>query len=421
MHCMRQKKAVVVGAGPAGLMAAEQLVLAGMQVDVYDAMPSAGRKFLLAGKSGMNLTHDEPEEKFLLRYGAVASQLTAAILAFDATAIRDWASSLGIATFVGSSGRVFPTDMKAAPLLRSWLHRLREAGVKFHMRHRWLDWHAESLVFENEVERLAVSADVVVFALGGASWARLGSDGRWADVLSRQGALVEPFEPANCGFERTWSAYFCERFAGVALKTVGLRLERNGDIRKGQFVLSSYGVEGSLIYAHAREIRTRIRDVGYCDLYLDLLPDRSLAGVQSLLQAPRGSRSWASHLKSRLGLQAVHIALLYECLDQSMWEDSEALAAALKCFTLRVSAPRPIDEAISCAGGLSFDELDENLMLKRKPGCFFAGEMLDWEAPTGGYLLTACFATGVAAGRSAVAWLNRDEICESTEKNKRHE
>ena len=248
---MRQKKAIVVGAGPAGLMAAEQLVLAGMQVDVYDTMPSAGRKFLLAGKSGMNLTHDEPEDKFLARYGAAAPLLIQAIKAFDAKAIRVWASGLGVSTFVGSSGRVFPTDMKAAPLLRAWLHRLRESGVKFHMRHRWLDWREQFLIFEHGAERREVSADVVVFALGGASWARLGSDGRWAEVMARLGAVLEPFEAANCGFERNWSAYFREKCAGVALKTVGLRLARDGDIRKGQFVLSDYGVEGSLIYAHA--------------------------------------------------------------------------------------------------------------------------------------------------------------------------
>ncbi len=408
-HSMRQKKAIVVGAGPAGLMAAEQLVLGGMQVDVYDAMPSAGRKFLLAGKSGMNLTHNEDESIFLQRYGLIAPQLKAAILAFDAKAIRDWATNLGIATFVGSSGRVFPTDMKAAPLLRAWLHRLRESGVKFHMRHRWLDWHDDLLVFEHNGDKREVGADVVVFALGGASWARLGSDGRWAEILTRQGSLVQPFEPANCGFERTWSVYFREKFAGVALKTVGLRLTQDGDTRKGQFVLSEYGVEGSLIYAHAREIRIRIKEAGYCDLYLDLLPDRSLESVRDLLASSRGSRSWSSHLKSKLGLQPVHIALLYECVDQSVWSDGEALASALKCFPLRILKPRPIDEAISCAGGLSFDELDQNFMLMRKPGHFFAGEMLDWEAPTGGYLLTACFASGVAAGRAALTWVGRSD------------
>ncbi len=416
-HFMRQKKAIVVGAGPAGLMAAEQLVLGGVQVDVYDAMPSAGRKFLLAGKSGMNLTHDEPEEKFLRRYGEVAPQLTASILTFGAKAIREWASGLGIATFVGSSGRVFPTDMKAAPLLRAWLHRLRESGVKFHMRHRWVAWHQESLVFEREAARLEAKADVVVFALGGASWARLGSDGRWTEELNREGALVIPFEPANCGFERRWSDHFREKFAGSALQTVGLRLEQNDVVRKGQFVLSEYGVEGSLIYAYSREIRHRIKIDGYCDLFLDLLPDRSLESVQNSLAASRGSRSWASHLKSKLGLQAVHIGLLYECLDKSAWDDSEVLAAALKCFPLRVLTPRPIDEAISSAGGLSFDELDDNFMLKRKPGSFFAGEMLDWEAPTGGYLLTACFASGVAAGRSALAWLKEQDSPDSTVEN----
>lgn len=407
MHSTRQKKAIVIGAGPAGLMAAEQLILGGMQVDVYDAMPSAGRKFLLAGKSGMNLTHDEPEDRFLQRYGALAPQLRAAIVAFNAGAIRNWASGLGISTFVGSSGRVFPTDMKAAPLLRAWLHRLRESGVKFHMRHRWLAWRDEFLVFEHGSECVEAQADVVVFALGGASWARLGSDGRWVAALREQGALVQPFESANCGFERPWSAYFREKFAGTPLQTVGLRLERNGELSKGQFVLSEYGVEGSLIYAHSREIRMKIKANAYCDLFLDLLPDRSLADVQKQLASSRGSRSWASHLKSKLGLHAVHIAMLYECVDKSVWNDSDALAATLKCFVLRLSAARPIDEAISCAGGLSFSELDEHLMLWRKPGYFFAGEMLDWEAPTGGYLLTACFASGVAAGRAALHWLER--------------
>lgn len=415
MHSVREKKAIVVGAGPAGLMAAEQLALAGLQVDVYDAMPSAGRKFLLAGKSGMNLTHDEAQDQFLQRYGNAAPQLIAAVQTFDAKAIRAWTDSLGIATFVGSSGRVFPVDMKAAPLLRAWLHRLRELGVKFHMRHRWLDWCGDALVFEHPSGETEANADCVVFALGGASWARLGSDGLWAEPLRKQGARLVAFEPANCGFEIAWSGYFREKFAGSALKTVGLRLAREAEARKGQFVLSEYGVEGSLIYAHSREIRTRIKESGHCDLYLDLLPDRSLASVQGLLTSSRGSRSWASHLKSKLGLQPVQIALLHECLEKSLWDDAHLLATSLKCLPLRLCAPRPIDEAISSAGGLSFDELDENFMLRRKPGCFFAGEMLDWEAPTGGYLLTACFSSGVAAGRGALAWLQQSECNAATD------
>lgn len=419
MHSKRQKKAIVVGAGPAGLMAAEQLALAGVQVDVYDAMPSAGRKFLLAGKSGMNLTHDEAQDQFLRRYGDAAPQMIAAVKNFDARAIRAWAESLGIATFVGSSGRVFPVDMKAAPLLRAWLHRLRELGVKFHMRHRWLDWQDDALIFEHAHGLLEVTADVTVFGLGGASWARLGSDGRWTEALKKQGARLAAFEPANCGFEVTWTSYFGDKFAGSVLKTVGLRLEREGAARKGQFVVSEYGVEGSLIYAHSRDIRTRINELGYCELYLDLLPDRSLASVQTLLASSRGSRSWASHLKSKLGLQSVQIALLHECLDKSLWDDTEVLVGTLKYLPLRLRAPRPIDEAISSAGGLAFDELDDSFMLRRKPGCFFAGEMLDWEAPTGGYLLTACFASGVAAGRSALSWLQQPENAQASIKTKK--
>lgn len=404
-----RNKAVVVGAGPAGLMAAEQLLAGGLDVAIYDAMPSAGRKFLLAGRSGMNLTHAESITPFLLRYSQTSPLLEGALRAFDAQSIRQWAASLGIDTFVGSSGRVFPTDMKAAPLLRAWIQRLRQQGAQFFMRHRWLDWSEGQLRFEYPTsagsENLLVRADVVVFAMGGASWPRLGSDGKWVLPLARAGLRLQAFEASNCGFNYAWTPYFREKFAGEAFKTITIHIDGESECRRGQFVVADYGIEGSLIYAHSAKIREQIKRQGECRIVLDLLPDWAYEKLQKAVSSPRGSKSWSSHLRSRCGLGALQVAILYELVDKSVWDKPSELAALMKHLPLVLKTARPIDEAISSAGGVSFEELDDRWMLRQRPGHFCAGEMLDWDAPTGGYLLSACFASGFAAGRGACAWL----------------
>lgn len=397
----------VIGAGPAGLMAAEVLSEAGQEVHVFDAMPSAGRKFLLAGKGGLNLTHSEPFDAFVARYGARRAQIEPLLEAFDAQALRDWAQGLGVATFVGTSGRVFPADMKAAPLLRAWLHRLRARGVQFHMRHRFAGWtHPDHLLrlHTPQGERV-LQARAVVLALGGASWPRLGSDGRWVPLLEQRGAAVAPLAPANCGFDVRggWSGYFASRFAGQPFKLVAIRFQRFA--HRGEFVATATGVEGSLIYAVSALLREEIRAGGSATFELDLLPAKSLRQVQAEVAHPRGSRSLPSHLKSRLGLEGIKLALLHELLAKPDLHDPARLAAAIKALPVTVIAPRPIDEAISTAGGVRFESLHENLMLREAPGVFCAGEMLDWEAPTGGYLLAACFATGRAAGRGVLKYL----------------
>lgn len=402
------KKIIVIGAGPAGLMAAERVVDAGFAVDVYDAMPSVGRKFLLAGKSGMNLTHAEAHSDLLERYSNSSIQLRSALDAFPAQAICDWASNLGVATFVGSSKRVFPVDMKAAPLLRAWLHRLRVSGVNFFMRHKWQGWTEEGHIFQTPEGAKIVHADACIYAFGGASWPRLGSDGAWLNPFQAQNLTVEPLTASNCGFELTWSDYFKQHFAGTPLTSVCASVVSDTEIgskRQGQFVITETGVEGSLIYALSAPIRRQIELDGYCELQIDLLPGRDLSRVQKELSMPRGSRSLSSHLRSKLGLHAIHTALIHECLRPEQIQDSDQLALALKALPLKLLRARPIEEAISSAGGLQWSELDERFMLKKKPGHFCAGEMLNWDAPTGGYLLTACFATGVAAGQGAIAWL----------------
>ncbi|MBG9386752.1 TIGR03862 family flavoprotein [Caenimonas aquaedulcis] len=395
----------IVGAGPAGLMAAEVLAGAGRQVEVFDAMPSAGRKFLLAGKGGLNLTHAEPAEAFLSRYGPRRARLEPLVAAFDAAALREWAEGLGIATFVGTSGRVFPADMKAAPLLRAWLHRLRERGVKFHMRHRFTGWDATgALCFATPQGTRTVAADCTVLALGGASWPRLGSDGAWAPLLQQRGVQVAPLLPSNCGFDVQggWSEHFSSRFAGQPFKSVAINFD--GFHKAGEFVATATGVEGSLVYAASALLRDAILARGEANFELDMLPVRSREDVLAQVRHPRGSRSLSSHLKSRLGLDAIKLALLHELLPKDAFQDAERLAAAIKGLPVRLSAARPVAEAISTAGGVAFEALDEHLMLRAMPGVFCAGEMLDWEAPTGGYLLTACFATGRAAASGALAY-----------------
>lgn len=389
----------VIGGGPAGLMAAEVLASAGVRVDVYDAMPSVGRKFLLAGRGGMNITHSEPYAAFVARYGSRAGELRSWLDAFTPDELRAWVHGLGIDTFVGTSGRVFPTEMKAAPMLRAWLHRLRESGVHFHQRHRWTGWSPDGAVrFETPDGGYAARHRAVLLALGGASWARLGSDGAWQDLLAGRGVDVAPLVPANCGFDASWSAHFAGKYAGQPLTTVAI----GG--RKGQMVVTATGVEGSLIYALSSEIRENIAAQGRATIELDLLPDWSLARVEQELSHPRGSRSMSSFLQSRLHIKGVKVGLLHEVLDKEAFHDPLRVAAALKALPVTLHAPRPIDEAISSAGGVRFEAL-QGTMLKAIPGVFVAGEMLDWEAPTGGYLLTACFASGLAAGKDMLRFL----------------
>ncbi len=399
-------RVAIIGGGPAGLMAAEVLGQAGVNVDLYDAMPSVGRKFLLAGVGGMNITHAEDYAAFVSRYAERAGDLRPLLDAFSPDSLREWIHGLGIDTFVGSSGRVFPSDMKAAPLLRAWLKRLRESGVQLHTRQRWLGWDEHgALRIAGPQGETQVEADATLLALGGGSWARLGSDGAWVPLLQNRGIAIAPLQPANCGFEVAgWSEHLREKFAGAPLKTVSLALPGEAP-RKGEFVLTATGIEGSLVYALSAPIRNTINRDGAATVLLDLLPDRTLTQIASALARPRGSQSMAKHLHRQLKLDGVKAALLRELTDATTFQAPQALAAAIKALPIRLVRPRPLDEAISSAGGVPFEELDEGLMLRRLPGVFCAGEMLDWEAPTGGYLLTACFASGRAAAEGMLRWL----------------
>ncbi len=406
-------RVAVVGGGPAGLAAAEVLAAGGAQVELFDAMPSVGRKFLLAGRGGLNLTHGEPLEPFLARYGAARARLEPLVRAFDPQALRDWAQGLGVATFVGTSGRVFPTDLKAAPLLRAWLHRLRAAGVRLHARHRWQGWAEDgALRFDSPAGLREFRFDATVLALGGASWPRLGSDGTWVPTLQACGVPVNALQPANCGFDVAggWSDYLRQRFAGQPVKPVAASVVlEDGSVlsQQGEFVLTGTGVEGSLVYAFSGVLRDRIARHGRATLTLDLLPAHTVEQVEAEVARPRGARSLSTHLKSRLNVQGLKLALLHEVLGPEGLHDAAALARALKALPLVLGAPRPVAEAISTAGGVAWEALDEGLMLRSRPGVFCAGEMLDWEAPTGGYLLTACVASGRAAGRGVLAWWGR--------------
>ncbi|MBC5768598.1 TIGR03862 family flavoprotein [Ramlibacter sp. GTP1] len=398
-------------------MAAEVLLQRGVAVDLFDAMPSVGRKFLLAGRGGLNLTHSEDPLPFLGRFGERSGALRDAISAFGGDEVRRWAAGLGIETFVGTSGRVFPTDMKAAPLLRAWLHRLRAAGLRLHTRHRWKGWDASTgeLVFDAPAGRVTHAADATVLALGGASWPRLGSDGAWVRLLAARGVSISPLLPANCGFDvmptrpgsSGWSEHLWQRFAGQPVKPVAARMasQSEQDSRQGEFVLTQTGIEGSLVYAFSAQLRDEIAAHGHATWLIDLLPQHTSAQVLAETRRPRGARSLSTHLKSRLGIAGVKMALLHEVLTPEELDDPARLAAALKALPLKLARPRPVDEAISTAGGVRFDALDENGMLRELPGVFVAGEMLDWEAPTGGYLLTACFATGRVAGEGAARWV----------------
>ncbi|HEX8545209.1 MAG TPA: TIGR03862 family flavoprotein [Pseudomonas sp.] len=403
-----QPSVAIIGGGPAGLMAAEVLSQAGIKVDLYDAMPSVGRKFLLAGVGGMNITHSEPYPAFLSRYAERAPQIAPMLRSFGADQLCEWIHGLGIETFVGSTGRVFPTDMKAAPLLRAWLKRLREAGVVIHTRHRWLGWDAQGhLRIANADGETSVNPDAVLLALGGASWARLGSDGAWLPWLEQRGVNVATLQAANCGFETSgWSEFLRSKFAGAPLKNIAMGLPGQA-ARLGECVLTETGVEGSLVYALSAQIRELINQRGSATVYIDLLPGKTASNIEKLLAKPRGSRSMSKHLHSQLGVDGVKAALLRELASKEAFDNPAQLSKALKALPLKLVKARPLDEAISTAGGVTFEAMDERLMLKPLPGVFCAGEMLDWEAPTGGYLLTACFASGRAAGLGMVEWLRR--------------
>jgi uncharacterized flavoprotein (TIGR03862 family) len=417
------RSVAIVGAGPAGLMAADTLQAGGVQVNVFDAMPSVGRKFLLAGIGGLNLTHSEALPGFLARYAERERVLAPLLDAFGPDAVRAWAGALGVDTFVGTSGRVFPKDMKAAPLLRTWLHRLRTGGegrppVQFHRRQRWLGWTPDgaALRFAHPDGETTFAAEATVLALGGASWSRLGSDGAWVPLLAARGVDVAPLRASNCGFDvaptgpdrQGWSAHLRDRFAGEPVKPVAITAPDAAGVvhrQQGEFVVTATGVEGSLVYAFSAGLREQVAAQGQATLMLDLLPQHTLEQVRAETRRPRGTRSLSTHLKSRLNLQGVKMGLLHELLTPAQLNDPDVLAGFIKALPVRVSATRPIDEAISSAGGVRFEALDAGLMATAIPGLFVAGEMLDWEAPTGGYLLTACLATGRAAAQGAARWL----------------
>ena len=392
------RSVAIIGGGPAGLMAAEAAASRGVTVDLYDAMPSVGRKFLLAGRGGLNLTHSEPLDRFLGRYGPARAVLRPMIEALPPEAVRAWAAGLGIDTFVGSSGRIFPTEFKAAPLLRAWVRRLRELGVRFHPRHRWLGWEGEALRFKDgDGHTLSVQPGAAVLALGGASWPRLGSDGGWTALLAAQGVTVAPLRPANCGFDIVWPDRLKSGFAGVPLKTVDLHFA--GRSLRGEVMLTETGIEGGAVYALSAALRDAIERDGGARLILDLKPDLSVAVVAERLQRPRGGASLATFLRKVLDLPPAAVQLLRG------FAGDIPVAVAIKALPLPLVAPRPIAEAISSAGGIALSELDERLMLRRRPGVFAAGEMLDWEAPTGGYLLQACLSTGHRAGAAAAMFV----------------
>lgn len=399
---------VVIGGGPAGLMAAEAARAAGAEVSVYDAMASVGRKFLLAGKGGLNLTHGEAMVDFIGRYGAERQHLAAALHAFDNDAIRAWARGLGIETFVGSSGRVFPLGLKAAPLLRRWLARLRRDGVRFHIRHRWLGWHATgALRFATSTHEVLVANSRLVLALGGASWPALGGTGDWWALLAARGIELAPLRAANCGFECAWSTHMRARWAGAAVKNVVascVTAAGHGRRERGEFIITEHGLEGGLIYGLSRDLRDAVERDGRATLLLDLAPDRDAQTLAQALAAPRAKHSLAHVLARRAGLTGAKASLLREVASSAELAAPVRLAQLIKALPLTLQRTRPLAEAISTAGGVGFAALDNHYMVRALPGVFCAGEMLDWEAPTGGYLLSGCLATGRVAGAAAAAW-----------------
>ena len=398
------KTAAIIGGGPAGLMAAEVISAHGLKVDVYDAMPSVGRKLLMAGKSGLNITHSDPFDVFVSRYGKRSQNIEPLLKVFGADQLREWVHSLGIQTFIGTSGRVFPMGMKASPLLRAWLTRLNASNVTVNLRHKWTGFLPDkSLHFNSPDGDVTVKADAVVLALGGGSWSRLGSSGEWVPWLRQAGAQVEALRPANCGFEVEWSEHFREKYDGHPVKTVVLSF---GDFRQqGEFIITKEGVQGGLIYTASALMRDEIDANGTAVMYLDLKPDRTLEWLKDKLSKPRGKRSLASYLEKSLGIYTVKAGLLREFVSKEDFTDAEKLAGFIKALPVPLVRPSPLDEAISSAGGVTFESLNESLMLKNMPGVFCAGEMLDWEAPTGGYLLTACYSSGYAAGHGVLKYL----------------
>jgi hypothetical protein len=400
----------VIGGGPAGLMAAEVGVQGGARVTVYEGMASPARKFLLAGRGGLNLTHSEDLGRLLGRYGRAQAQLRPALEAYPPAALVAWCEALGQPTFVGSSGRVFPKAMKTSPLLRAWLRRLAASGVAFKLRHRWTGWDADgALTFATPEGVVAARPDATVLALGGASWPQLGSSGAWADVLAAAGVRIEPLRPANCGFLAPWSQVFRSRFAGQSLKRLGLSFGSHA--ARGEALITGTGLEGGGIYALAAPLREAIAASGEAIIRIDLRPDLTVAALEQRLAAPRGKQSLSTFLRKAASLSPAEIGLLHEAMmvsgERVAAMSPPALAALIKAVPVRLTGTAPIARAISTAGGIALDEIDDHFMLRRLPGVFAAGEMLDWEAPTGGYLLQACLATAVAAGRGALQWLGR--------------
>lgn len=397
------KQVAIIGGGPAGLMAAEVLSAAGHAVTVYEAMPTFGRKFLLAGKSGLNITHSEAFSRFAERFGASSARLRLALDAFTPDDVRAWAAGLGTETFVGTSGRVFPTVMKASPLLRAWLRRLEAQGVVLKTRHRWIGFDGDGYRFQTPEGEITVRPDATLLALGGASWPRLGSDAAWVPWLRQKGVEIRDLQPANCGFDVAWSETFHDRFAGEPLKSVSTTSDAG--TFQGEFVISKHGIEGSLVYAHSAALRDRLADEGEAALIVDLMPGRTAERLSRDLARQDIKASFSNRLRKGAGLGGVKGALLRELVPDANRMAPGELAEAIKALPIPLLRPRPIAEAISSAGGISWDQVDGNFMLKPLPGLFAAGEMLDWEAPTGGYLLTACFATGRAAAKGIEAHL----------------
>lgn len=410
------KTVAIIGGGPAGLMAAEVLSQhTGLAIDVYDAMPSLGRKFLMAGKGGLNITHSEAYDVFVSRYGSSQDHISPILDQFTPTDLQAWAHHLGISTFVGSSGRVFPCEMKAAPLLRHWLRRLREAGVHFHCRHVWIGWGSEQtkiLRFQTMTGQHTITADAVIFALGGGSWPQLGATGVWVSWLLERGIAVNPLQASNCGFDVAWSDYFQHHYAGQPIKSVNVSLVTavaGYPMQRGDLMITASGIEGGRIYSLSAPLREQIMANGSATIRLDLVPDHDKDWLIKRLSLPRGKQSFSNYLRKRVGLDVIKTALLRECLTPSALTNAAILAHTLKALPLTLLSPRPLAEAISSAGGVAFSALNQHLMLNDMPGIFCAGEMLDWDAPTGGYLLSACFASGHVAGKGALAWLQSAE------------
>jgi len=396
---------MIIGGGPAGLMAAGVLLKNGLRVSLYEAKPSPGIKFLVAGKGGLNLTHSEPLEDFLSHYGPRRPQIEPLLKAFGPNEIRKWASNLGIETFIGTSGRVFPKGMKAEPLLKAWLEKLQASGLELHTRHKWVGWGKDhGLLFETPEGEKERPADAVILALGGGSRPELGSDASGIPFLAEVKVKIAPLKPANCGFDVQWTPHFREKYAGQPIKSAAITFK--GLRKLGEFIITENGLEGSLIYAIAAPMRDEIERAGQAILELDLTPNWTLAKVTEKLSRPRGSHSVSKYLKRTLNISGVKSGLLWEFVAREDFSDPERLARAVKSLPIPLIAPRPLEEAISSAGGVRFESLDDQLMLRDVPGVFCAGEMLDWEAPTGGYLLSACFASGYWAGLGVMNWLD---------------